>query len=207
MKSVRMCIIMFLYLVCLAGCAQETLPVETETSEEVSGQKTPEEESLETLAIDWKTAGFAVSEDIIDEQGFWPSEYIRWQHEAISYDSSEEVLYNVRELGASEGRIYRLCDIRGKGEQALQRYVLEIYDTSAMQDSAFGLNQERLGVGDGFIAGMDVLGEDEFAVFLQEYTRDEAGEFSLQNSNIVFTDLKDRTEKVDVLSVFQEKSI
>ena len=56
MKSVRMCIIMFLYLVCLAGCAQETLPVETETSEEVSGQKTPEEESLETLAIDWKTA-------------------------------------------------------------------------------------------------------------------------------------------------------
>lgn len=88
MKSVRMCIIMFLYLVCLAGCAQETLPVETETSEEVSGQKTPEEESLETLAIDWKTAGFAVSEDIIDEQGFWPSEYIRWQHEAISYDSS-----------------------------------------------------------------------------------------------------------------------
>ena len=207
MKSVRMCIIMFLYLVCLAGCAQETLPVETETSEEVSGQKTPEEESLETLAIDWKTAGFAVSEDIIDEQGFWPSEYIRWQHEAISYDSSEEVLYNVRELGASEGRIYRLCDIRGKGEQALQRYVLEIYDTSAMQDSAFGLNQERLGVGDGFIAGMDVLGEDEFAVFLQEYTRDESGEFSLQNSNIVFTDLKEKTEKVDVLPVFQEKSI
>lgn len=207
MKSVRMCIIMFLYLVCLAGCAQETLPVETETSEEVSGQKTPEEESLETLAIDWKTAGFAVSEDLIDEQGFWPSEYIRWQHEAVSYDSSEEVLYNVRELGASEGRIYRLCDIRGKGEQALRRNILEIYDTSAMQDSVFELDLERLGVGDGFIADMDVLGEEEFAVFLLEYDRNESGEFSLQNSNIVFTDLKEKTEKVDVLSVFQEKSI
>ncbi len=207
MKSVRMCIIMFLYLVCLAGCAQETLPVETETSEEVSGQKTPEEESLETLAIDWKTAGLAVSEDLIDEQGFWPSEYIRWQHEAVSYDSSEEVLYNVRELGASEGRIYRLCDIRGKGEQALRRNVLEIYDTSAMQDSVFELDLERLGVGDGFIADMDVLGEEEFAVFLLEYDRNESGEFSLQKSNIVFTDLKEKTEKVDVLPVFQEKSI
>lgn len=207
MKSVRMCIIMFLYLVCLTGCAQETLPVDTETSEEVSGQKTPEEKSLETLAIDWKTAGFAVSEDLIDEQGFWPSEYIRWQHEAVSYDSSEEVLYNVRELGASEGRIYRLCDIRGKGEQALRRNVLEIYDTSAMQDSVFELDLERLGVGDGFIADMDVLGEEEFAVFLLEYDRNESGEFSLQKSNIVFTDLKEKTEKVDVLPVFQEKSI
>lgn len=208
MKFVRVCAVIFLCLAYLGGCGREALPAEIETSnEETTEQKIPEEESPEGFVVDWDATGFKVSGEFTVKQEFWASQYIRWQHEAVSCDSTEEVLYYVRELGTLEGQIYRLYDIQGKEDQTRQKYQLEIYDTLNMQAAVIELDNERLGVGDGFIAGMDVLSEDKFAVFLLEYARDESGEFSLQNSTIVFTDLKDGTEKVDALPVFQEKSI
>lgn len=206
MKIRRLCAAILFCLLFLAGCGQENKPIGAETSSEA---ETPAVEKQELSAADWKTKGFAVAGKIREEQSLWAAEYIKWQHDAVSYDGAVDSIFNtVEELGTCGDKIYRLHSFYVQdGEETRRRYLLERYDSSAMRTTVTELLPEELGVDDGVIAGMDVLDEDNYALRIRVVKQAQAGgtvTFEPVNDYIISTDLSENTTKTDLLPAIRE---
>lgn len=190
--------ILFLCLLCLAGCGGEKAPADgqgekTSAESQVSGSAgTPVED-------DWIIKGFPASEKAGVESTLWAAEYVMWEHEDIGFDSSKEFLYEVQACIQGE-RIYRLCRIYPmEWDVGKSRNLLEIYDVSSGQTSLTEIDSEKLGVGNGSVAGMYVAepGKYVFRIVNEEE----------QINKIVYTDLGDQTQIVDVMPAYLEKGI
>ena len=77
MKLYHRCIITLLCLFFLAGY----------------GGQAPEEEQENLPSADWQANGFAVSGEVVEEQGLWVEEYIPWNHDGVTWDEETEELY------------------------------------------------------------------------------------------------------------------
>lgn len=77
MKSYKHLIAIFLCLIFMAGC----------------GSTEPEGVQENIPAADWKLNGFAVSGEVIDEQGLWVEANIPWSHEGVSWNEGTEESY------------------------------------------------------------------------------------------------------------------
>ena len=103
----------------LVGCGKESLPEATQE---------PQAE-----VFDWKSEGFALSGEILEEQGLWVGEYLEWEHPETVANQESEYLY-VCEAGSLEGKVYRFLQKRMPTEDTEEtreenQYYLEIYDT------------------------------------------------------------------------------
>lgn len=194
MKTFRWYGMVLLCLLCLAGCGREEVVTE--------------EGKAEVPAVDWKTNGFAVSEEVQKEQALWALEHIKWQHEDVPGDTSSESR-DVTDAGVYEDGIYRIYRILNQeqpnGEEK-DKYLLEIYDTSSMQAAVTAIDTEKLDIGNGFISGMGVIGQGEYVFRVLEYGREE-GSLKLLSHYLVYSDLGENTRKVDVLPVYIEKGV
>lgn len=198
MKTFKTCTAILICLLCLAGCGQERLPA----GEKISEEETSPTETTESFAVGWKADGFAAVGELKEEQSLWAAEYMEWKHTDGSENGLMRRIYSPQVLG---DRIYQLRDITDSGDG--RRYLLEVYDTSTMQANATEIEGERLGLDGGFIADMNVMEQGMYAFLLLKYEQDESKDtdkFQLLHADIVYTDLKEDMEKVDILSAIQE---
>ncbi|MGN0402403.1 MAG: hypothetical protein ACI4HQ_09120 [Acetatifactor sp.] len=186
---------MFLCCLCLSACGQ---------NKPVSGQ-----EKEEQITVDWKKNGFAVSEDVQEEQELWALEYIKWQHEEAHNGISGESGY-IREAGAYNSEIYRLYEFPSQEKDEENRYLMEIYDTSTMQNAVTELDREKLDIGNGRITGMEVLERNQYVFHILEYEQEadrKPEEWRLSRNCLIYSDAEYNVHKTDVLSVFREQGI
>ena len=183
MKRIRISILA-LCLLCLAGCGSKEAPTK--------------EQEQNPQAVDWKSTGFAIQEEVREEQGLWTMEYIAWKHAGVVFEPKEEGLY-IQEAGICGEKIYRLAQVLKKQKGADVRYVLEVYDTSAMQESVTEIDGAKLGMGQSFVTGMSVVAPGEYV--LQTTVNDG------QNRYLVYTDLEGQAEMTDILPVYTQKGI
>ena len=132
------------------GCGKESLP---ETTQEPQAE-----------VFDWKSEGFALSGEILEEQGLWVGEYLEWEHPATSRNQEGEYLY-VCEAGSLEGKVYRFLQKRIPTEDTEEtreenQYYLEIYDTVTKSAQLTEVDMEALGFGGAFLRGAQVLGAE-----------------------------------------------
>jgi len=129
------------------GCGKESLP---ETTQEPQAE-----------VFDWKSEGFALSGEILEEQGLWVGEYLEWEHPATSGNQEGEYLY-VCEAGSLEGKVYRFLQKRMLTEDTEEtreenQYYLEIYDTVTKSAQLTEVDMEALGFWGAFLRGAQVL--------------------------------------------------
>ena len=192
MKICKRCMPMLLILLCLTGCGQKETIIEEDGTE---------------ISADWRANGFTVSGEVQEEQALWTLEHTKWQHEDVRYDASTESV-DVLEPGSCGGQFYRLYNISQLGQEVSQeRYLLEIYDPSTMQTDVTEIVSEKLEIDNGYISGMGIIGQGEYVFRVLEYGRDQANKLTLMNHYLVYSDLADNTERVDVTSVLQEEGI
>ena len=80
---------------------------------------------------------------------------------------------------------------------ARERTLLETYDVSSGESSLTELDGEKLGVGNGFVEGMYVTEPGEYVFRIQNGQE--------QIDKIVYSDLEDQTQIVDVMAAGSEK--
>lgn len=215
MRKHRWLGIMCLSLLCLGGCGRETVTADSQASENI-GTPGISEEALETLGVSevteasetsttsvaeqaWKTKGFPALEKAGEEAALWAVKYDIWQHEDIHCDSSTEYVYE-RMAGVCGDQLYRLCQIYPKeGKNGSSGSLLEIYDASTGQTSLTEIDSEKLGADNGFIISMYMAepGKYVFRILNEQE----------QINQIVYSDLGDQTQIVDVLPAYQENGI
>lgn len=61
MKRIRISM-MVLCMLCLVGCGSKEAPAK--------------EQEQNSQAVDWKSTGFVIQEEVWEEQGLWPAEYV-----------------------------------------------------------------------------------------------------------------------------------
>ncbi len=183
MKRIRISM-MVLCMLCLVGCGSKEAPAK--------------EQEQNPQAVDWKSTGFVIQEEVGEEQGLWPAEYVSWKHEGISFDKEMEGVY-IQEPGACEEKIYRLVQVLSKQENERMKCLLETYDTVTMQESVTEVDLDKLELGDSFVTGMSVVTPGEYV--LQIAPSD--GE----NRYLVYTDLAGNAEKTDILPIYKQKGI
>lgn len=134
----------------LVGCGKESLPEATQE---------PQAE-----VFDWKSEGFALSGEILEEQGLWVGEYLEWEHSETVANQESEYLY-VCEAGSLEGKVYRFLQKRMPTEDTEEtreenQYYMEIYDTATKSAQLTEVDMEALGFGGAFLRGAQVLDAD-----------------------------------------------
>lgn len=189
--------LLFLCILCLAGCGRQNQPSQPET--------TPE-------GADWKNNGFSVSGEVREEQCLWPEKYIPWQHmEPLSDAETEDRIWHIVEGKGSIGsKIYRLHTL--SGPLAEPKEYMEIYDTTSGQTEMIELSLENIGVeadrGGAWIGEIAVVSEEEFAIEFAGLEIGENGQIVFADLDIVYSDLHGTAAGVtDVLSPFLEKNI
>ena len=174
-------------LLCLGGCGKETVPNIGMTGK------------AETSADEgWKVTGLPVSDKVGEETALWAARYDRWPHEDIHYDPSTEKEPSERNAIVLGEQIYRCCYVSPQeGNEGRGRDILEIYDVLSGESSVTELDGELLGAGDGFIASMYVAEPGKYVFRILDE----------QVNKIVYSDLGEQTQVMDVLPVCQEKGI
>ena len=185
----------FLCLLCLGGCGKEKIPADScQTSENI---ETPG--NMEVLGdVDWEK-GFPVSDTVEEETALWAARYDGWIHEDIRRDFSAEGFLYERQAMILGEQIYRLCSIYPQEESGEVRDLLEIYDISSRQATLCEIDSEKFGTGKGAVASMYVVEPGKY-VFCILNEQD-------QVNKIVYSDLGEQTQTVDVLPACQEKGI
>lgn len=152
--------------------------------------------------------GFAVSGEIVDEQGLWVKEFIPWTHENLSYDEETEELQLYGRDICYENMVYRQYLVTGPGGFAPVRCLVEIYDTSVMETSAEEFTLEQLGIQDvgEYLGNMDVFGDRSYAFHVLGYDRN-GEEYTITSNRIQYIGPEGETERADVLPVYLEKGV
>ncbi len=187
--------VFFLCLLCLGGCGKEKAPADSRQASENIG--TPG--NAEVLGdVNWEK-GFSVSDTVEEETALWAARYDRWTHEDIHRDFSAEGFLYERQAMIQGEQIYRLCSIYPQEESGEVRDLLEIYDISSGQVTLCELDNEKLGTVKGAVASMYVAetGKYVFCILNEQN----------QVNKIVYSDLGEQTQTVDVLPACQEKGI
>lgn len=112
------------------------------------GSTEPEEAPENIPTADWKLNGFAVSGEVIDEQGLWVETNIPWSHDGVSWNEGTEESYPQVDAVYQDGKIYQLYPIMVPPEVTTVRGVLEIFDTASMESTVKELAPEQMGFQD-----------------------------------------------------------
>lgn len=139
---------------------------------------------------DWKKDGFVVSDTIEEKQELWIQDYVKREHNNISYDGETEEVYNgsFSEVGVRDGKIYRLNTIIHPPIAVAERWVLEVYNTYTMQTELKEFSYEQLGLTDsdnGYLVGMAALDEQKYC-------------FHMADNTVIYSDLSGNVEKVQL---------
>lgn len=181
-------------MLCLAACGRQ------------EGEYVKEETTVSEAA--WKTAGFAVTGQVEEEQGLWVEEYIPIVHREVPSDKGKIAF--VRELGIYDSSYYRLyCCRDNYGELSL--YYLEQYDMETEESSMTELTPEAIGLEDladtnlwnGCVTG------DGMLVFQRvSFDQGESGKLCLGRNEMLYTRLDGAAaQAVDVLAVYRDKEL
>lgn len=205
MKKYGYMIISLFCLLCLTGCGRQV-------AEDVQENQT---------AADWKTNGFAVSGEVVEEQALWVNSYIPWEHEDLTWDEeTETVSWVLRRIfyGDSQAiccgeKLYMLLPIIDAENYNYTRWFLEIYDTASMEASfqELDLNQLEISKAEGtrkFLWDMDVMGDQAFAFQVLDIDineTDSGTEFNHISNAIVYLDSEGKVSQTELLPFFQEK--
>lgn len=192
--------LLFGCLLCLSGCGKENKDVELQE------QSAP--------PVDWKQEGFAVSEEVEEEQGFWVQEFIPWRHEEVIVDPETEALYGSSltvEAGPLDGKIYRLNSVYRPPYFLTVRWILEIYDTATMQSTIREFTPEQLGQGEVdknyFLVDMDLVDTENFVFQWTECDRNEEYMMYQTANKIIYSNLQDNSAATDLWDTCLEKGI
>lgn len=204
-SSFRMCLTgILLCLSLLSGC----------------GGKNSVEEQENLPPADWQLNGFAVSGEVVEEQGLWVEEYIPWNHDGVTWDEETEELYTygAEDIVTCGGKIYRLSPILRNENNEVSRCFLEVYDAAAMEASIKELDLDRLEITETkgtrkVLHSMDVIGENNLAfhVIDIEASEDESGsrwEFRQLSNDIVYLGSEgERESRAELLPFMLEAGI
>lgn len=193
-KFRTLCTVILLGLLCLTGCGQKP------EGEPLSGENTLPSGSAENFSIDWKTDGFPVSKEVQENQSLWVEQYIPLEHEINRHVEEEEQLYKVCGPQTVDGCIYQFFSVYSGG--SMDKYLLEIYDTSVMQSAVTEFAKEKLGMTGGYITDMTVTEHGKYAFLIQQYE-----DLNLIRGEIIFSDLESEPEKVDLMPAICEKGL
>lgn len=161
----------------------------------------------------WKTAGFAVSKDIEDRQELWVTEFIPWTHEDVILKDETEDLFTLfwdppcRILGE---KIYRLNTVCNPPVAKATRWILEIYDTAAMNSDVREFSYEQLeqaASGNCYLTAMDLVDEDNFVFQWEIWETDADQMISQTTSRMIYADLQKDSHAVDLWDIYLEKGI
>lgn len=193
--------ITFFLLFLLSGCG--------------AGESEKVQEDIPT--VDWKTNGFVVSGEVIDEQGLWTETYVPWEHEDVSWDEAREENF-VRETVYRDGKMYQLNLIVDRNEKDVEgwnahitsrRGILEIFDTFSMTGTIVELGPEQMGLKDtepnGMAYFMDMLSDQEYVFETIQYGYDETEGLFYADSGVTYLDPEGNIQSVDRLDVYLEK--
>lgn len=201
----RYSIYMIVVLWCVAGltgCGRSETGVRTEETS--------------TELVDWKEAGFAITGEIEERQDFWVQEFIPWEHENVIFDSeTEEVLSLdinsiVSDIGVYDGKIYRLNTIISPPYIQAVRWVLEIYDTDAMESSVREFSYEQLGLEtgkDSYLLDMDLVDGESFVFQWAETGVNPEGLVHQTASRMIYSNLEGDVHITDLWDIYLEKRI
>ena len=57
------------------------------------------EASTAVVPVMWKTEGFAVNDEVIEEQELWVDRHVRWEHANVQWDEETEDVFGTSEIG------------------------------------------------------------------------------------------------------------
>lgn len=196
-KKLRNLWIYFGITLLTAGCGKESLPEATQE---------PQAE-----VFDWKSEGFALSGEILEEQGLWVGEYLEWAHPETVGTPEEEYLY-VCEAGSLDGKVYRFLQKRVLTDDTEEtreenQYYLEIYDTATKTSHLKVVDMEAPELEGTFLRGAQIQsgtsgGAETFA--LQVWRKGESGEAVCQ---ILYTDLSQVKSRMNIGEVYERYGI
>jgi len=192
-KRVRQLLIYLGAVLLMAGCGKEKLPDASPQPQEGVAR--------------WKSEGFALSGEVLEQQGLWVAEYLEWEHSEQAQNPEKEYLY-VQEAGTWEGKVYRflhkkvLAEGNGEGVEE-NRYYLEVYDTVAKTTSLTEVDMVSLGLEGAFIRGARVMGPENFVlqVWYGESTATEA------SCELLYTDLSRVQSSISIGEVYERYGI
>ena len=198
MKIYRRLIAILMCLLFLSGCGSKE-------SEEV-------EEHQALPAVDWKTNGFAVSGEVVDEQELWAEQYIPWTHDDVTFNEQKESVQTWWIPDMSYGdKIYRLNVITEQNQFSPLRCLLEIYDTSSMEISVTEITLDQLGLQGVeeyyLLTSMDVIGDRTYVFQVRDYIQDEEGITRLAADRLHYLEPEGMVEQAELLPLYAEQGI
>lgn len=202
MKTCRIYFVALLCMCLVAGC----------------GRKESDSEEAEISAADWKRNGFAVSGEVVEEQGLWVEKYIPWNHEGVAWDDETEYLSTSMNAVDGGEKIYRLSPVLKSANYEISRCFLEVYDVASMESSIMELDLEQIEIKETkgtrkLLMDMDVMNDGAlvFNVVDIEETPYESGigaEYRQLSNDIVYLGTEgEKVDKTDILPVLLEAGI
>lgn len=195
----------------LAGCSgkEDVSQAEAQTSGQMSGQTS----ALTEETVDWKTEGLAVSGEVEKNQEWWVTEYIPWKHENVEIEAESEGLWAANDSPPSRvygDKIYRLNMVWNPPNVSAVRWIMEIYDTSAMSSSVKEISREQLGLTDAqkgnFLTAMDLVKEDSFVFQLDCWEKNTEGLTQIV-SNVIYLNSNGDYQLANLWDTYLEKGI
>lgn len=167
------------------------------------------QEAQDNTTVDWKTNGFTVSGEIVDEQGLWVESHIRWGHEGILWNEETEANFPQLDAICWNGKMFQLYPIMVQPDATTVRGILEIFDTYNMEETVVELTQEQLGFQstDSILEGMDVIGDGNYVFRTIEFGFDEDGQFVQNYNGVTYLESDGNVQRIDLLPVFLEKGL
>lgn len=187
MKIYRICATVFICFLFLTGCQKNETVFEKEPTMDFASDINPNMDR------------FAPAGELQEEPCLWPTEYIPWEHEK---DDNNSLTPNT----VMGDRIYRLIRRTDKDNAGYQ-YFLEIYDSSSMQSAQTEIDDRILDMDGGFVADVNVINAETYAFLILKYEQDQADVFHLLKAEVVYTDLKEETNRVDLMPVIRENGL
>ena len=168
------------------------------------------EASTAVVPVMWKTEGFAVNDEVIEEQELWVDRHVRWEHANVQWDEETEDVFGTSEAKIVENCIYRFYPIIQKEEAVPIRGIMERLDTMSMEESVIIYTPEQMGIEDdnkGVIVGFDVISKDKLAIQLLNYTYNDSEKFIPKINELIHINGNGENKVTNLLPVYLEKGI
>lgn len=168
------------------------------------------ETSTAVVPVMWKTEGFAVNDEVIEEQELWVDRHVRWEHANVQWDEETEDVFGTSEAKIVENCIYRFYPIIQKEEAVPIRGIMERLDTMSMEESVIIYTPEQMGIEDdnkGVIVDFDVISKDKLAIQLLNYTYNDSEKFIPKINELIHINGNVENKVTNLLPVYLEKGI